>query len=218
MYLFFDTETTGLPKKWDAPADDLHNWPRIIQIAWVEQDKDGRTISTGDYLVKPDGFDIPEESTRIHRITNEIANERGYPLRDVLEVFNALMKKSKYLVAHNLFFDQMVLGAEFKREYMKSNMDEVGKICTMTESVEFANIPGRSGLKYPGLAEIYFKLFNTNFDEAHDASADIAATAKCFWELKNKGVIDINNLTPIESGKKDTGKEEDTSSDNMSMF
>lgn len=27
MYLFFDTETTGLPKRWNAPVTDLENWP-----------------------------------------------------------------------------------------------------------------------------------------------------------------------------------------------
>ncbi len=33
MYLFFDTETTGLPRNWHAPASDLANWPRLIQLA-----------------------------------------------------------------------------------------------------------------------------------------------------------------------------------------
>ena len=26
MYLIFDTETTGLPKKWNAPLTDSDNW------------------------------------------------------------------------------------------------------------------------------------------------------------------------------------------------
>ena len=33
MYLIFDTETTGLPKRWDAPLNDLDNWPRCVQVA-----------------------------------------------------------------------------------------------------------------------------------------------------------------------------------------
>jgi hypothetical protein len=35
MYLFIDTETTGLPKNYKAPLHDLSNWPRLIQIAWL---------------------------------------------------------------------------------------------------------------------------------------------------------------------------------------
>jgi len=35
MYLFFDTETTGLPKKWKAPITDLDNWPRLVQLAYL---------------------------------------------------------------------------------------------------------------------------------------------------------------------------------------
>ncbi|HET7116363.1 MAG TPA: hypothetical protein VFI29_07720 [Hanamia sp.] len=32
MYLFFDTETTGLPKNWKAPVADLNNWPRLSEL------------------------------------------------------------------------------------------------------------------------------------------------------------------------------------------
>ena len=41
MYLIFDTETTGLPKRFDAPITDTDNWPRCIQIAWQLHDADG---------------------------------------------------------------------------------------------------------------------------------------------------------------------------------
>jgi hypothetical protein len=54
----FDTETTGLPKRWDAPITDTDNWPRCIQIAWQLHDDMGKLIEHQDYLVKPDGFNI----------------------------------------------------------------------------------------------------------------------------------------------------------------
>ena len=31
-YLFFDTETTGLPKNYNAPITDTDNWPRLVQL------------------------------------------------------------------------------------------------------------------------------------------------------------------------------------------
>ena len=44
MYLFFDTETTGLPKNWKAPITDLENWPRLVQLAWLVYDNIGNKI------------------------------------------------------------------------------------------------------------------------------------------------------------------------------
>ena len=46
MYLFFDTETTGLPKKWKAPVTDLDNWPRMIQIGWTLCNKEGKRVDS----------------------------------------------------------------------------------------------------------------------------------------------------------------------------
>ena len=43
-YLFFDTETTGLPKNWKAPVTDTENWPRIVQIAWILSTKESGRI------------------------------------------------------------------------------------------------------------------------------------------------------------------------------
>ena len=45
MYLIFDTETTGLPKRWDAPLNDLDNWPRCVQVAWQIHDNKGELVS-----------------------------------------------------------------------------------------------------------------------------------------------------------------------------
>ena len=68
MYLIFDTETTGLPKRWDAPISDLDNWPRCIQIAWQLHDNLGNCIEHQDYLVQPEGFNIPYDAEKIHGI------------------------------------------------------------------------------------------------------------------------------------------------------
>jgi len=35
MYLFFDAETTGIPRNYKVPASDHRNWPRLVQIAWL---------------------------------------------------------------------------------------------------------------------------------------------------------------------------------------
>jgi len=72
-YLIFDTETTGIPKNYKAPITDLNNWPRLVQIAWQHCDNSGNILSNSDYIVKPQGFTIPEDTVNIHGISTEIA-------------------------------------------------------------------------------------------------------------------------------------------------
>src|SRR6218665_4146997 len=83
MYLIFDTETTGLPRDWNAPYTDLDNWPRAVQIAWQLHDDLGNLIEAKDYLIQPDGFDIPFDAERIHGISTALAQKDGVPLAQV---------------------------------------------------------------------------------------------------------------------------------------
>jgi DNA polymerase III epsilon subunit-like protein len=215
MYLFFDTETTGLPKKWDAPLKDLNNWPRLVQLAWLEFDKDGNQISSGDYIVKPSGFEIPEEAARIHKITTQDAINKGYKLKDVLNVFNSIVTKSTYLVAHNIAFDEKILGAEFLREYVKTDFNEKKQVCTMESTVDFMKLPAaKGGYRFPGLSDLYRKIFGEGFSESHNAFADIQATAKIFWELEKQGVIDPDN--PIKAKNQEEESKQDDQS--FSLF
>jgi DNA polymerase III subunit epsilon len=189
MYLFFDTETTGLPKNWKAPLSDLRNWPRMVQLAWLLYDKNGKKVSGGDYIIKPVGFTIPSEASRIHGITTERALEDGKYLQVILEEFQSLITESEFLVAHNMSFDEKILGAEFLRNKMPDHTSSRKKICTMLETVDFCALKGPYGNKWPKLSELHYKLFRTGFDEAHNAAVDITATARCFWELKRLGII-----------------------------
>ena len=94
MYLIFDTETTGLPKRWDAPITDVDNWPRAIQIAWQLHDDMGNLVEHQDYLIKPEGFNIPFDAEKIHGISTELAEQEGLPLDEVLEKFQKALSKS----------------------------------------------------------------------------------------------------------------------------
>ena len=77
MYLIFDTETTGLPKNWNAPVSDIDNWPRCVQIAWQIHDSLGNCIENKDFLIKPEGYNIPYDSEKIHGISTELAEKDG---------------------------------------------------------------------------------------------------------------------------------------------
>ncbi len=189
MYLFFDTETTGLPRNWKAPVTKLDNWPRLVQLAFLYYDNYGNKISEGDFIIKPEGFTIPANASRIHGISTAKALREGHSILSVLQEFNSLIDQASYLVAHNMSFDEKIVGSEFLRNGMKNSIPTKNKICTMERSTNFCTIDGPYGYKWPKLSELHYKLFRTGFEEAHNALVDITATAKCFWELKRLGKI-----------------------------
>jgi DNA polymerase-3 subunit alpha len=186
MYLIFDTETTGLPKKWGAPISDTDNWPRCIQIAWQLHDDMGKLIEHQDYLVKPEGFNIPYDAERIHGISTELAEAEGILLTEVLEKFNIALSKAKFIVGQNLGFDINIMGCEFYRMGITSSMSSMPILDTCTEvTASLLKLPGGRGGKFklPTLTELHQYLFNAPFAEAHNATADVEATTRCFFEL-----------------------------------
>lgn len=190
MYLVFDTETTGLPKNYQAPLDDFSNWPRIVQLAWSLYDTEGNHWESYNYIIKPNGFIISDEVARIHRITQERAMAEGVDLREALTHFISDVQKAEHLVGHNIDFDDKIVGSELLREKMPNPLRETNQICTMKSAVSVAKIPnGRGGYKWPNLTELYYNLFKTTFPEAHDAVFDVKACAECFFELKRRGAI-----------------------------
>lgn len=191
MFLFFDTETTGLPKDWKAPVTDVENWPRLVQLAWLAYDAAGKKVAGENAIVKPIGFEIPAEVAKIHGITNERALAEGKDLLAVLSKFACWITTCEILVGHNIKFDDNIVGAELLRCGLAPIPADKKKICTMFSSTKFCAIPGRCGPKWPKLQELHRILFSEDFSEAHNAAADIDATARCFFELKRLGVITI---------------------------
>ena len=197
MYLIFDTETTGLPRNWAAPISDTDNWPRCIQIAWQLHDAMGNLIEHQDYLVRPEGFNIPYDAERIHGISTELAQAQGIPLSEVLEKFNTALSKAKFIVGQNVGFDVNIMGCEFYRLGVNSPMATLPVLDTCTEvTAELLKLPGGRGGKFklPTLTELHSYLFNVPFAEAHNATADVEATTRCFLELIRREVFTKEEL------------------------
>lgn len=188
MYLIFDTETTGLPRNFNAPITDLDNWPRVVQLAWQLHDEAGELVSQQDFIIQPDGFNIPFESERVHGISTELARAVGEPLTTVLERFQKDLAKANFMVGHNLKFDINVLGCEFVRLGQDTPLTKpVLDTCT-ERSALLCQIPGGRGGKFklPTLTELHEYLFGEAFNEAHNATADVESTTRCFLELLRK--------------------------------
>ncbi len=192
MYLIFDTETTGLPRSWAAPITNTDNWPRCIQIAWQLHDDMGMVIEHQDYLIKPEGFNIPFDAERIHGISTELAKNQGISLLEVLEKFNSALAKAKFIVGQNLGFDVNIIGCEFYRMGVASPMSSMPILDTCTEvTASLLKLSGGRGGKFklPTLTELHHYLFGVPFSEAHNATADVEATTRCFFELLRREIF-----------------------------
>lgn len=193
--LIFDCETTGLPAKgakWDV---DFAEFPNIVQLAWSVNEKERL------YIIKPEGWDIPEASTEVHGITQERAMAEGVPFAEIIGEFLADCSAARLLVGHNIYFDTSIVKAMILRimgrEYYDANAEDAlfkGKrIDTMMETIKFvgALFPnGRPG-KYPRLGELYNKCFPGETFPAHDALEDVRACRRCIPVLVENGIIEL---------------------------
>lgn len=212
MILVFDTETTG-KADFNAEPEAPHQ-PRLVQLGAILYDKNFVVRSELNMIVRPDGFQIPEEATSIHGITHADALQYGFPELDVMIAFNYLCRRSHVLVAHNLKFDAFIIGKALFMCGLEAPPPEQ-KFCTMQAMTERCKLPGAyGGFKWPSLQEAYKHCFGEEFEGAHDAMADVRACARVYKWLQNpdlakeqpkvKPVLGVEELTddsPMPFGK-----------------
>lgn len=186
MYLFFDVETNGLPKNYNAPVRQIDNWPRIIQLAWAKYDDNATLVNQQCQLIEPDNWEIPDKPFwRDNAYSTKRNRAEGVPIQDALSIMTSHIDTAHTLVAHNLKFDHAVVCAEMIRSGIAPTT-KPAKRCTMLESVDLCKIPHpkkKGYYKWPKLEELHQFLFGKTFDNAHDALADVKATASCFFEM-----------------------------------
>jgi DNA polymerase-3 subunit alpha len=143
MYLIFDTETTGLPRNYNAPISDTENWPRCIQVAWQLHDDSGKLLEHKNFLVRPDGFNIPYDAEKIHGICTELAQEQGEDLATVLAEFNIVLSKARFAVGQNIGFDVNIMASEFYRLGVETTLTQMPVLDTCTETTAgLLQLPG----------------------------------------------------------------------------
>lgn len=186
-YLFFDLETNDKIKDWSAKPEDFDLYPRITQLAFQEYGENEQLISEYSALIYPDGWTIPETQFFIeNNMSTQRCIDGGVAIDGVLQRIIDARLNAEYVINHNINFDAKILRAEMIRAKREVNFT-AKKICTMHSSRKFCALPKS---KIPSLKELYVILFNEEFP-AHDALEDVKATAKCFFELKRRGVIQL---------------------------
>jgi len=188
VHLFLDCETTGLPPRRGTPPNEFDAWPRLVQVAWALHDDEGNRLSFDSRIVRPDGFEIPLGASNVHGITTDRALAEGEEVHGVLDALADAAAGASLVIAHNAAFDGPVVAAEYFRMGRTPPFDPKAMFCTMETGKHFTKIPGRYGdYKWPTLDELHRGLFLEGFDGAHDAGADVAACARCYYGLRQRG-------------------------------
>jgi DNA polymerase III subunit epsilon len=192
MHFVFDVETTGLPIMRPKPERGFfpyrflskYNSARIVSISWVVLDQFFRERERKYYVVKPRGFVVPEESTRIHGITHEYADLNGVHFAEVMRDLKNTVADCDHIVAHNLAFDRNVLYSELYREHAYDTIKRIQQsryYCTMLEGQKHMRVR-----KFPKLAELYKYIYNEDITGAHNALHDTLHCVKCYDYLVNR--------------------------------
>lgn len=187
-YLIFDTETTGLFEfGTELQPETTYLFPHIVQLAWALCDENGNRIAQACDIIRPNGWRIPPGM--IHGISHETAALIGKDLSKVFCAFDGAIRSADAVVAHNYDFDAPVVGAAFLRFRAKNLLADKPAYCTQKQTTNWAEIPatarsrGNGKYKWPSLAELHRLCGYGEIANAHDASADVDATANCFFHL-----------------------------------
>ncbi len=210
-YLFIDTETTGLPQK-DEENDhsylDFDYWPHIVQLAYVLYDSDWRKITTNSYIIAPDNYVIPQTSTRVHGISHEEAKKHGIRRENLFSYLNDVLLDVDYIIGHNVTFDVSVLKCEIMRVKRDGKLEQdisfKKKKHTLVDTMKIGAYVCRiptlrfDGYKYPSLIDLYKSLFSKEYNDQHNALADVKATASCFFRMWRFSHFEIDNIKELE--------------------
>jgi len=182
----------------------------MVQIAWMLCEEDGSLVDEQSHIIYPDGFIIPSNVALIHGITTARAIKEGESLPDVLGWFTKAAAQSELVIGHNIEFDRGVIAAEYCRLKQNAHFHTLTYFCTMKKTAEFCKLPypsGRKGNKWPKLSELHQTLFSCSFENAHDALIDVQACARCYFEMKRRGLFELEKPPElIEKPVKKKGK------------
>lgn len=161
-YVIFDTETTGM-----RPQDGH----AIVEIA-AERIRGREVVETFDSIVNP-GRKMDPEAAAIHGITQEIIDQEGRPLIEVIPAFMVFCSGAT-LVAHNIKFD---LG------FINKHLVDLGLPPLANETLDTIEL-AKSKVFVASYSLAYLaKHFAIPQPTAHRALADVQVTRELFFKL-----------------------------------
>lgn len=183
LILGFDTETTGLPI-WGKPSgDDIQ--PHMVSIsAGLFDDDTEQLLQSMNVIIKPNEWEIPQETIDVHGITFEQAMDVGVTEETALNMFLELWG-GRTRVAYGSTFDNRIIRIATKRycsdliidEWKQGSQGEEWK-CMMIKSKK------RMGGKQPKLFEAFKHFTGNDLENAHTAWADMMACMDIYFKTK----------------------------------
>ena len=203
-FLVFDTETTGLPKRYNASPEETYLFPYIVQLSWLVYDTGNNKLeSINDKIIKlPTNIQIPQRATEIHGITQEQMLTDGESITEVLDTFLRDVSLCTYIVAHNINFDKKMVEVECIRNKLKKRLSSYRKFeyCTMHRGKDICKLAKinhnahKEGYKLPKLIELHKRLFNDTPENLHNSLIDVLVCFRCFYALVyNVDVTAVNS-------------------------
>jgi len=195
MILVFDTETTAFPSP-SLPVNHL-NQARIVQLAWILLDEQFVERACFNSLIQISvATRITEGAFKVHGISEMDCRNYGMPIEQAIQPLLYQTRTSSVIVGYNISFDSKMLDIECENIFGLT--DErwfgCGMFCVMEAMTPICQLPfanGRKGhgsqrYKWPTLQEAYQFAFEQQFEGAHDALADVRATARIYRWLKER--------------------------------
>lgn len=175
LSLIFDCETTGLIGPSLLP---VKHQPKLTEY-YGGLYEDGVLVDEVEFFANP-GEKLDKKVVSITGITDAMLSTAKPFLANAFEVAK-IVSRADEVVAHNLAFDLAVVDAEFAR--LGERLDwPADRICTV-EATEWLK-----GFRL-SLSALHEHLFGEVFKGAHRAKVDVAALARCFFELRSKGYV-----------------------------
>ena len=192
MYLFIETQQSGIPKDYKASYKLSDNWPRITQFSYILADKKANIIEEASYLIYPEAK-IPKIVSKITRIDNTMLKSYGRTFNKLEEEIKRLFQLSDYVIGFNINYDISLLKAELYRNdidtaFVDSNWDlDLG-----IKTRDLLKLKTRVNIKYkiPKLEDIYLKLFGIALPDLNSINK-LHKEKECFFKLKHMNLLGI---------------------------
>ncbi len=181
-FAVIDTETTGLVDR-SLPAD-APGQPRLANLTIITLDGNLVQEAELDLFIKPDGWKMDPEATKIHGLTDEFLAAHGVPVKDVLDTYAALIDDGRMIVGHTVNYDLKITRGELRRAGMDDRYGKTQHFCTMLALVNVCRVPKETGRgwKWPKLSEACAH-FGIEQPHAHSALGDARNTVELLRRL-----------------------------------
>ena len=184
----YDTETSGLPKRekgkpYDYENSEQFDTARLISISWLLLNEKNEIVEKKTYFIKPDNFEVSQESINIHGLSYEFLIENGVEIHEMFSHLNGIFESYNItqIIAHNVDFDINILKSELYRYDYNITLGQFRAIplyCTMKEAQKKMCVR-----KWPKLSEAYTHFYGDNITNAHDAEFDTLHCYKIYLKL-----------------------------------